>query len=103
MDRCRAFRGWNELEAKNIIRSRVAEFYGDVRDIFKKDILSVIAKRVGDVSKDSLDKIGSVLDETGNRIGTFVKKPFQAATATGDMVVTASTSTFKKWFRRSKK
>jgi len=103
MDRCRAFRGWNELEAKHIIRSRVAEFYTDVRDIFKKDILSVIVKRVGDVSKDSLDKIGAVLDEMGNRIGTFVKKPFQTAAATGGTVVTTSTSTFKKWFWRSKK
>jgi uncharacterized membrane protein YcjF (UPF0283 family) len=102
MDRCRAFRGWNEQEAKNIIRSRVAEFYTDVRDIFKKDILSVIVKRVGDVSKDSMDKIGSVLDEMGTRIGTFVKKPFQTAAATGDTVVTASSSTFKKWFRRKK-
>ncbi len=102
MDRCRAFRGWNEQEAKNIIRSRVAEFYTDVRDIFKKDILSVIVKRVGDVSKDSLDKIGAVLDEMGNRIGTFVKKPFRAAAATGDTVVTTSTTTFKKWFRREK-
>jgi uncharacterized membrane protein YcjF (UPF0283 family) len=102
MDRCRAFRGWNEQEAKNLIRSRVTEFYTDVRDIFKKDILSVIVKRVGDVSKDSLDKIGSVLDEMGNRIGTFVKKPFRTAATTGNTVVNASSSTFKKWFRRKK-
>jgi len=83
MDRCRAFRGWKEENAKDSLRDRVGEFFTDVNDMFKKDILPAIMKRAKDVSKEKLEKvrtgIGSALDETGSRIGTFVKGPSRTA------------------------
>ncbi|MBN1845131.1 MAG: YcjF family protein [Sedimentisphaerales bacterium] len=104
MDRCRAFRGWNEQEAKNRIRDRVAEFYADVRDICKKDILSIWIKRAGDLSKETVEKIGSVLDEMGSRIGTFVKKPFQTATADPKAASPSPhSSPRRRWFGRGRK
>ena len=100
LGRCRAFKGWNEQEAKDRLRDRLGDFYGDVRDIFKKDILPVILKRVGHFSKESLEKIGSVLDETGNLISGFVKVPIKTALTTGDSVVTAGTSRIRRVFSR---
>ncbi|MHC5162350.1 MAG: DUF697 domain-containing protein, partial [Planctomycetota bacterium] len=40
MDRCRSFRGWNEVEAKKHLLSHVGDFYNDVKDIFFKDVWS---------------------------------------------------------------
>lgn len=71
--RCRAFRGWNEDEAKDSLGRDVVRFYGDVKDMFKKDFLPAIMGRVADKSKETWDKVVGVLDETGSRIGQFVK------------------------------
>ncbi len=89
MQRCEAFKGWNEQEAKDTLRSRAGDFYADVRDMFKKDILPKILKRFGDSSRDTVEKIGQVLDEIGSRAGTFVKAPFSAAVSATSTVVTA--------------
>jgi len=75
IDRCRAFKGWNEQEAKNSLRNRANSFYEDVKNMFKRDILPLLVKRVAAVSKETLGKINSALDETGSRIGSFVKVP----------------------------
>ena len=83
MDRCRAFKGWNEQEAKQNLRNRVSDFYADVRDIFWKDILPEISKLVGQVPKEALEKIRFALDRTGNAIASFVKVPVRTVTAAG--------------------
>ncbi len=77
IERCRAFRGWNEKEAKERLRDNISDFYGDVKDLFKKDFLPMILGRVAHTSKDTYDKVASVLDETGNSIGNFFKGAFK--------------------------
>lgn len=79
MDRCRAFKGWNEQTARVSLRNRVGDFYGDVRDIFKKDVLPSIMKRIGDSSRETVEKIGAALDETGNLVTSFVMAPINVA------------------------
>lgn len=83
MERCRAFKGWHEEEAKHNLRNLVSGFYADVRDIFWKDILPEITKLVGEVSKETLKKIRSALDRTGNAIASFVRVPVSTATTAG--------------------
>ena len=70
--RCRAFKGWSEEEARESVCRNLKSFYGDVKDLFKKDILPGIMGRVADTSRDTLEKVGTALDETGNSIGQFV-------------------------------
>jgi uncharacterized membrane protein YcjF (UPF0283 family) len=82
-DRCRAFKGWNEQEAKHNLRNKVSFFYADVRDIFWKDILPEISKLVGQVPKEALEKIRFALDRTGNAIVSFVKVPVRTVAAAG--------------------
>lgn len=113
MQRCEAFKGWNEQEAKDTLRSRAGDFYADVRDMFKKDILPKILKRFGDSSRDTMEKIGQVLDDIGGRVGTFVKAPFSAAISATSTVVTAGGKVtarsrrrlrvIKRLFRRKKR
>jgi hypothetical protein len=89
MDRCRAFRGWNEQQAKDSLKRRAVAFYGDVKDMFWVDIWPGIKTRAGAVSSELKDKIASALDETGNAVGTFVKVPISAAVSAGTTVVNA--------------
>lgn len=87
MYRCRAFRPWDEENAKESLRNHMRDFYADIRDIFKKDILHIIMNRVGDLSKENLEKIrtgiSAALGETGNAVASFVKVPVSAATTAG--------------------
>ncbi len=87
MDRCRAYRPWNEQEAKDSLRKRAADFYADVKDTFWVDIWPSITSRVGEASAELKDKIASALDETGNAVGSFVKVPLSAAVSAGTTVV----------------
>ncbi|MBN1123509.1 MAG: DUF697 domain-containing protein [Sedimentisphaerales bacterium] len=88
MDRCRAFRGWDAETAKATIRSRIHAFYSDVRDIFKKDVLPSLLRRIGDTSRETVDKVATALDETGKAVTGFVKVPIHAATTAGNSVLT---------------
>lgn len=89
MDRCRAYRGWNELEAKDSLKRRAATFYGDVKDMFWVDIWPGMRARAGAASVEVKDKIASALDETGNAVGSFVMVPISAAVSAGTTVVNA--------------
>lgn len=103
--RCRAFSRWDRRRAQDTLRSRAAGFYADVRDIFKKDILPAIMKRLGDSSRDTLDKIVAVLDETGSRVGSFIKMPINIAVSAGGKVATGSGKTLQaigRLFSRNK-
>ncbi|MBN1817765.1 MAG: DUF697 domain-containing protein [Sedimentisphaerales bacterium] len=88
MERCRAFRGWDAEAAKTTIRSRIHAFYSDVRDIFKKDVLPSLLRRIGDTSRETMDKVASALDETGRAVTGFVRVPIHAATSAGNSVLT---------------
>lgn len=89
MDRCRAYRPWDEQEAKDSLRKRAADFYADVKDTFWVDIWPSITSRVGEASAELKDKIASALDETQNVVGSFVKVPLSAAVSAGSTVVSA--------------
>lgn len=111
MQRCEAFKGWNEQEAKDTLRSRAAGFFADVSDIFKKDILQKNLKRF--LPLEAIEKIGLILDEMGSQVGTFVKVPFSAAVSATSTVVTAGgrvtarsrrrLRVIKRLFRRKKR
>ena len=89
MDRCRAYRPWNEQEAKDSLRKRAADFYADVKDTFWVDIWPSITSRAGEASAELKDKIASALDETQNAVGSFIKVPLSAAVSAGSTVVSA--------------
>ena len=95
MDRCRAFRPWNETQAKDSLRRRAAAFYGDVKDTFWVDVWPTIRSRAGAAAGDLRDKIASALDETGNAIGSFVKVPVNAAVYAGNAAGKAASYSVK--------
>jgi hypothetical protein len=89
LQRCRAFKNWDKVEAENNLRSNAVNFYADVRDMFQKDFLPGILRRLGDASKDTFEKIGSALDATGEAVLGFVRVPLASA---GNGVLTAGTT-----------
>ena len=95
MDRCRAFRPWNEQQAKDSLRGRAGAFYGDVKDTFWVDVWPTIRSRAGAAATDLRDKIASALDETGNAIGSFVKVPVNAAVYAGSAAGKAASYSVK--------
>jgi len=80
---CRSFKGWDEEEAREDLRQRVKDFYKDVKDLFKKDILPAMMSRVAEASKETWEKISTALDETGNMVGEFVRGTFRRQTKSG--------------------
>jgi hypothetical protein len=91
MDRCRNFRGWNEVEAKKHLLSHVGDFYNDVKDIFFKDVWSGLRGRAGHVPDETADKVADALNETGSVLDNFVRMPVKVVTATGQTVYDTTT------------
>ena len=107
MDRCRSFRGWNEVEAKKHLLSHVGDFYNDVKDIFFKDVWSGLRGRAGHVPDEAADKVADALNETGSVLDNFVKVPVKAVTTTSQAVYDTTTKSvsfvgnlIKKPFKR---
>ena len=92
MDRCRAFRGWNEAEAKRHLLSHVGDFYNDVKDIFFKDVWGGIRGRAASAAPDAGEKIADAIDATGSLLENFIKVPMKAAGTAGQAVVDTTTS-----------
>lgn len=91
MDRCRSFRGWNEVEAKKHLLNHVGDFYNDVKDIFFKDVWSGVRGRAGHVPDEAADKVADALNETGSVLDNFVRMPVKAVTSTGQAVYDTTT------------
>ena len=72
IQRCRAFKEWDQEEACRDVCSNLKGFYSDVKDMFKKDVLPKIMSRVADTSRETWDKVVAALDETGSALGNFV-------------------------------
>ena len=89
IDRCRAFRGWNTQAAKRRLGAHVEDFYRDVRDLFTRDVLPSLLRRVGDTSRETMDRVVGAIDETGRAAANFVRVPIRAASAAGNSVLTA--------------
>jgi hypothetical protein len=102
LDRCKAIRRWDRRTAASALGLQAAAFYADVRDTFQKDILPAILRKVGDSSRETMDKIVSAINETGATVSSFVKVPLQAAVSAGGSVMNAGQNlhTFSKerWF-----
>jgi len=100
MERCMAFKGWNQQEAKDNIREHLKQFFIDVKNTFIDDVLDMVIKRIGVASKETLDKarngISEALDETSNIIGKFVKKPIATSVSTGAKAVKTGSSRSKE-------
>ena len=96
IDRCRAFRGWDKIEAKKSILAKAGDFYLDVKDLFFSDIFGLVKKRAGVASSEFAEKVGSALDETGNMIGKCISVPFKAGAAGTKAVVKTGVKGFSK-------
>ena len=95
-NRCRAFKSWSRQQAKQDLHDHAADFYADVRDMFKKDILPDVRKHAGDISEEAWEKtkngISSALDEVGSAVTGFIKVPINATANAGRTLI----SPFKK-------
>lgn len=98
VDRCKAIRRWDRRAATSALGLQAAAFYADVRDTFQQDILPAILRKVGDSSRETMDKIVSAINETGSTVSSFVKVPLQAAVSAGGSVINAGQNlhTFSK-------
>ncbi|NLK41216.1 MAG: DUF697 domain-containing protein [Planctomycetes bacterium] len=86
MQRCRAFKGWNAIEAKQHLLSHVGDFYNDVKDIFFKDVWQGIRRRAGVQNDEAGEKIADALDETGNSLANFIRVPMRTVATSADAV-----------------
>ncbi len=78
MDRCRAFKRWDEAEAKKHLLSHIGDFYNDVKDMFFKDVWAGVRSRAGASATEAADKVADAIDETGSVVDTFIKTPVKA-------------------------
>ncbi len=87
LDRCRSIRRWDRRAATSALGMQAAAFYSDVRDTFQQDILPAVLRRIGDSSRETMEKIVSAINETGSMVSDFVKVPLQAAVTAGGSVL----------------
>jgi len=72
IQRCRAYKEWDQEEALRDVCRNFKGFYSDVKDMFKKDVLPKIMSRVADTSRETWDKVVTALDKTGSALENFV-------------------------------
>ncbi len=87
--RCRAFRGWNEIEAQATLRNQLGVFMADIKKIVFDDMLPQIRKPVAALSPDAAgepgwanrlrDGIAGAIDDTTAMMDSFVRQPVVAA------------------------
>ncbi len=103
MDRCRSFRGWNEVEAKKHLLSHVGDFYNDVKDIFFKDVWAGVRGRAGAAATDATDKVADAIDETGSILDSFVRTPVKIVSTAGQTVYGVSATSTKAVYKTGSK
>lgn len=78
IQRCSAFKGWNAPQAEKRLRSQAVQFFGDVRDIFTKDVLPNMKTKIRvSVPEEVTDRPG-FWDSVGNGINAAVDTTIQA-------------------------
>jgi hypothetical protein len=93
MDRCAAFRGWNNEEEVRSLGSRMANFLVDVKDLFTKDLMPELKGPIRSaVSPDEANQpgfwdavtsgIASAIDMTAKTLDFLVIKPATAGVQT---------------------
>jgi len=97
IDRCRAFQGWNEEEAKNSVGPKLRMFMADLKGIVADVIMPALKgrieagtpedRRAPNMIEKAKSGIGEAIDVTCETIGTCVRKPvsagYRGVTATG--------------------
>jgi hypothetical protein len=93
MDRCAAFRGWNNEEEVRSLGARMGNFLTDVKDLFTKDLMPELKGPIRSaVSADEADQPGfwdtitrgvaSAIDMTAKTVDFLVIKPATAGVQT---------------------
>jgi putative membrane protein len=87
--RCRAFRGWNEVEAQATLRNQLGVFMADIKKIVFDDMLPQLRKPVAALSPEAAgepgwtdrlrDGVAAAIDETTAVMDSFVRQPVVAA------------------------
>lgn len=103
MDRCRAFRGWDEAEAKKHLLSHIGDFYSDVKDMFFKDVWTGVRSRAGSAATEAADKVADAIDETGSIVDTFIKAPVKIVSTAGQTVYDVGATGTKAVFKTGTK
>ncbi len=96
MQRCRAFDGWNPKQARDSVLSHLGDFYGDVRDVFFKDVWGLVAHRSGEAMTSARGAVAAAIDETGREIGKWIRVPVDLAVGAGKSVTDWFTKPFKQ-------
>jgi hypothetical protein len=91
--RCRAYRGWNQEEAVRNLTSHVKRLLGDVKNIFKKDVMHRMRNRIYSTANPAetqdpgfwdktMTGVSKALDATEGVMVNMIKKPFVTGTRT---------------------
>lgn len=86
MQRCRAFAGWNPKQARESVLSHLGDFYGDVRDVFFKDVWGMVSHCSGEALSSARGAVATAIDETGQQIGKWVRVPVDLAIGAGNII-----------------
>jgi hypothetical protein len=93
MDRCAAFRGWNNEEEVRSLGARMTNFLADVKDLFTKDLMPELKGRIRSVvSPNEADRPGfwdtitrgvaSAIDMTAKTVDFLIVQPATAGVQT---------------------
>lgn len=101
--RCRAFRGWSDVETHNALANQLGQFMVDIKKIVFDDILPQLRKPVEALSPEATQepgwmdrvrkKVADAIDDTIDDMDSFIKQPVVEASQgveTGS-VITEST------------
>lgn len=86
MQRCRAFSGWNSKQARDSVLSHLGDFYGDVRDVFFKDVWGMVSHCSGEALASAKGAVATAIDETGQQIGKWIRVPVDLAVGAGNII-----------------
>ena len=84
MQRCRAFDGWNQKKERDNLLAHVGDFYGDVRDIFFKDVWGSVINTSGQALSTAKEAVSSAIDETGQTLNKVIHVPVNFAVEAGN-------------------
>jgi len=96
MQRCRAFTGWNPKQARDSVLSHLGDFYGDVRDVFFKDVWGMVSQTSGQALASAKGAVATAIDETGQQIGKWIRVPAELTVEAGKSVTDWFTRPFKQ-------
>lgn len=96
MQRCRAFSGWNPKQARDSVLSHLGDFYGDVRDVFFKDVWGMVTHSSGEALASAKGAVATAIDETGQQIGKWIRVPAGLAVEASKSVTDWFTKPFKQ-------